>query len=172
MRHKEIEILIQKSLDHETNGEEERTLQLHLSRCPTCRQFYRELMQTEQALTGLIEFYPRQDFDDRVLRKLGLARSLVWAKAAVVLAGAWFGSVLFLLFSPLTEEFFGRVLTSVPALARSIGKIQFAISTFSHVLIPFTKDFNYAFPIIALVFTVLLLYFFSRTTKKEVICRA
>lgn len=172
MRHKEIEILIQKSLDRETDEEEEKTLQFHLSRCPACRQLYQELIQTEQALTGLVEFFPRQDFDDRVLRKLGLVKSLVWAKAAMVLAGAWFGSLLVLVFSPITKEVFSRVLTSVPTLVRLFEKIQFTLSTFSHVLTPFTKNLNYSFPIIALVFTILLLYFFSRTVKKEVLCRA
>lgn len=171
MRHKEIEILIQKSLDHETNQKEERTLQLHLSHCPVCRQFYQELVQTEQALIGLIEFYPQQDFDDRVLRKLGLVTSLIWAKAAMALIGAWFGSTLFLVFSPLTGEFFSRVLTSIPALVRLLDKAQLVLSSFSHILIPFTKNLNYSFPIVALVFTFLLLYLFGRTIKKEVVCR-
>ncbi len=172
MRHKEIEILIQKSLDHETDREEERILRLHLSGCPACRQLYQELIQTEQALTGLVEFFPRQDFDDRVLRKLGLVRSLVWAKATVALAGAWFGSLLFLLFSPLTKGLFNRVLTSIPALVRLFDKVQLVLSSFSHILTPFTKNLNYSFPIIALVFTIILLYFFDRTMKKEVVCRA
>lgn len=172
MRHRKIEILIQKSLDHETNGEEERTLQLHLSHCPACRQLYQELVQTEQVLIGLIEFYPRQDFDDRVLRKLGLVRSLVWAKVAMALVCAWFGSALFLVFSPLTGEFFSRVLTSIPALVRLLDKVRLVFSSFSHILIPFTKNLNYSFPIVALVFTFLLLYFFGRTIKKEVVCRA
>lgn len=163
MRHREIEILIQKSLDHETNGEEERTLQLHLSHCPACQQLYQELIQTEQALAGLIEFYPRQDFDDRVLRKLGLVRSLVWAKTAMVLVGAWFGSTLFLVFSPLTRGLSNRLLTSIPALVRLLDKAQLVLSSFGHILKPFAKNLNYSFPIVALVFTFLLLYFFGRT---------
>ncbi|MDO9575691.1 MAG: zf-HC2 domain-containing protein [bacterium] len=172
MRHREIEILIQKSLDHATNREEERILRLHLSGCPACRQFYQELVQTEQALAGLIEFYPRQDFDDRVLRKLGLVTSLVWAKAAMVLIGAWFGSTLFLVFSPLTKGLFNRVLTSIPALVRLLDKAQLVLSSFSHILKPFAKNLNYSFPIIAFMFAILLVYFFGRTIKKEVVCRS
>ncbi|MEA3432311.1 MAG: hypothetical protein U9R01_06530 [candidate division WOR-3 bacterium] len=172
MRHKEIEILIQKSLDHETNQKEERTLQLHLSHCLACQQLYQELIQTEQALTELVEFFPQQDFDDRVLRKLGLVRSLVWAKAAMVLIGAWFGSTLFLVFSPLTRGLPNRVLTSIPALLRLLDKAQLVLSSFSHILKPFAKNLNYSLPIIAFMFAILLVYFFNRTIKKEIVCRA
>ncbi len=173
MRHNEFEILIQKSLDGEIGEEEDRILQLHLSDCYHCRQLYNELVQMEHTLDELIEFYPRRDFDTRVLKSLGFYRSLVWARAAMILIGSWFASFLFWIFSPITKGVFGRVLTSVPAIVRLFGKIQYVLSTLERALMPLAKNpLNFTLPIIGIIFSIGFMYLFAKTIRKEVLCRA
>jgi len=163
MKHKEIERLIQKSLDRETSAEEEKSLHLHLSRCPDCQQFYQELVQTGQAMNTLIEFFPQYGFNDRVLKKIGFRRAFAWSKAAAVFAGIWLTSFLFIIFSPLPNEILSRALTSTPALIRLFDKIELVISSLSHTLLPFVKSsLNSSLLIAGLIFSIFLIYFFSK----------
>ncbi|MGB3341840.1 MAG: hypothetical protein WBB37_10210 [bacterium] len=164
MKHNNIERLIQKSLDFETNVEEERFLHSHLSQCKECHRFYQEMVQTQKALFGLIEYYPQHDFNDRVLKKLGFRKIFAWTKTIKVFAGAWLASILFLAFSPLPGKLINQILTSAPALARIISKGEVIISSLSHVFMPFAKNsFDITWPVIGLLFSVIITYFFSKT---------
>ncbi len=172
MKHKEIERLIQKSLDHETNSKEEKTLQFHLSCCEDCRQVYRELVQIEQNLGELIEFYPRHDFNDRVLRELGFQKSPVWRKVAVVFASSWLASVLFLIFTPWLGGMITNLLTSAPTFVRIFNKIHLIATSFSQFLTPLAKGFfDPTYPVIGLIFSIIFIYFFSKTLSKEAKCK-
>ncbi len=173
MRHDEFKILIQKSLDGETTSEEERNLRLHLNQCPRCNYLYNQLIQTENALGGIIEYYPRQDFEMRVLKRLGFYRVRVWARAAVVVAGMWLASLLSLFFTPIGGRLFTRTLTSVPAAVRFFGNLQFILATISSVFAPLARDPEiYILPIIGVMCVISFIFIFGKTIRKEVVCRA
>lgn len=172
-KHKEIERLIQKRLDRETCAEEERILNLHLAECADCQRIYQELSQIEQELAGLIEFFPGYDFNDRLLRKLDVKKSSVWAKAAMVLAGVWLASFLFLAFSPLSKNILNRILFSMPDFMRVFDKTKMILLTITQVLTPLAKNFvNPLAPLAGLILIVAMFYLFSKTVKKEAKCRA
>ena len=163
MKHKNIEILIQKTLDREVDAEEKKLLHDHLAECTGCRQLYEELTCIEQ-VHGLIEYYPQHHFNDRVLKRLGFRKIFAWTKTIRVFAGAWLASILFLAFSPLPGKLINQILTSAPALARIISKGEVIISSLSHVFIPFAKNsFDITWPVIGLLFSVIITYFFSKT---------
>lgn len=173
MRHDDFKILIQKSLDRETTPEEERVLKLHLTECTHCNILYNQLVQTEHALDGLIEFYPKQDFEMRVLKRLGFYRVRVWARAAVVVAGMWLASLLSLFFTPIGGRLFTRTLTSVPAVVRFFGNLQFILATISNVFAPLSRDPEiYILPIIGVMCVISFIFIFGKTIRKEVTCRA
>jgi anti-sigma factor RsiW len=173
IRHEDIERLIQKVLDREATVEEKKVLNLHLSECSDCKIFYQELIQTEQALFGLVEFYPRADFNDRVLSKLGLRKSPVWARAAAVFASGWVASMLFLVFSPWPREIITKTLVSTPAMVRFFDKIQIIITTLSHIVTPFAKGlFNPTLPALGLILSVILFYLFGKSLRRETKCTA
>jgi predicted anti-sigma-YlaC factor YlaD len=173
IRHEDIERLIQKVLEREATAEEKKVLSLHLSECANCKMLYQELMQTEQALFGLVELYPRADFNDRVLRKIGFRKSPVWARAAVVFGAAWLGSMMFLVFSPFTREIFNRVLTSTPALIRFFDKVRLIVTTLGHTLTPLVKNsFNPTAPILGLILSIFIFFLLSKTLRKESKCTA
>jgi len=173
MKHKNIERLIQKLLDFETNAEEEKVLHAHLSQCKECHRFYQEMVQTQQALCGLTELYPEPGFNDRVLKKLGFRKTFAWSKAAIIFASTWLASFLFLVFSPLPGKLFNEILTSVPALMRFFDKVELVVSSLSHALMPFAKgSINVAQPVIGLIFSILLIYLLGKTLHKEVKCKA
>jgi hypothetical protein len=163
MKHKDIEKLIQKSLDFETNAEDEKRLHLHLSDCEECQGFYQELVQTRQALDRLIEFYPRHGFNDRVLRKLGFKRVFAWGKPALVLAGLWLASILAFILSPIPKNLLNRILFSTPALLRLVDNARLIISSMSQMLEPLAKvSINSSFLIFGLIFSIILFYFFGK----------
>ena len=163
MKHKNIEILIQKSLDFETNAQEEKILHAHLSQCDQCQRFYQEMVQTQKALYGLTEFYPEHGFNERLLKKLGFRRIFAWTKTAKVFAGAWLASILLLAFSPLPGKAINQILTSAPALLRIVNTGKVIISSLSHVAMPFAKNsFDIVWPIIGLVSSIIITYFFSK----------
>jgi len=171
MIHKEIERLIQKRLDGKTTVEEEHEILLHLSLCAECQQFYQELVQITDAVGGVIEFFPSHNFNERVLKKLGIKKSSPWPKVATAFAGAWLGSLLFLLFSPLTKILLGKGLTSIPAFMHLLNKIVLALTSLGHFIMPFVeKSFKSPATAIGLIFTVFIIYFFGRMLKKEAKC--
>lgn len=171
LKHEEIERLIQKSLDREATVEEEKRLQLHLSGCANCRELYSELTQFINEMDQRIEFFPSPDFNERVLRKLGFGKSLVWARAAAVFATGWLASLLFLVFSPWSREIIARAMVSTPAIARFFDKVQLVVNTLRHILAPLAKTLcNPTLPAFGLILSIILFYLFSRTLRKETKC--
>lgn len=163
MKHKNIEILIQKRLDRDINAEEEKSLNDHIEKCTDCSQLYEKMAYNEQ-ISELIEYYPQHGFNDRILKKLGFRKIFAWSKTAKVFAGAWLASILFLAFSPLPGKLLNQILTSAPALARIMGKGQVILSSLGHVIIPFIKNsFDITWPVIGLVFSIIITYLFSKT---------
>lgn len=172
MKHKKIENLIQRLLDREADAEEKRLLQHHLSQCEECRQFHQEMVQTEQALGGLIEFFPRQGFNDRLLKKLGFRRRVLWKRVAPVFAGAWVASLLVLILSPWPSRLMSQGITSVPAVVRFVDKIELIVSALSHIVMPFAKgSVTVVYPIIGLIFSIFMFYFLGKTLQKEAKCK-
>jgi anti-sigma factor RsiW len=173
MKHKNIEILIQKLLDREISPDEERLLHGHLTECQDCRQLYEEYLKTEQSLGNLIELFPGYDFNQRVMSRLALGRSFAWTKAVRAFAGAWVVSLLFLLFVPFTNKLSANLLTSAPALVRTVNKIGIIINSLGHTLLPFARiSINPLYPAIGLVFSIILVYIFGKVVKKEVVCNS
>ena len=174
LKHEEIERLIQKSLDREATVEEEKMLQLHLSGCADCRELYSELTQFIKQMDEKVEFFPSPDFNERVLirlRRIGFGKSLVWARAAAVVAAGWLASFLFLVFSPWTREVITRAMVSTPAIVRFFDKVQLVVNTLRHILTPFVKNLcDPTLPAFGLILSIILFYLFSRTLRKETKC--
>jgi predicted anti-sigma-YlaC factor YlaD len=163
MKHKDIEKLIQKSLDRETTQEEEHTLRSHLSRCHDCQEQYEAFCMTSQMVGELIELFPHPGFNARLLKKLALKRARQWTKAALVFSAAWIGSLVCVVLSPLPRQFMNWVLTSVPGVVRLVDEIQLIVSSLSHTLLPVLKiSLNVSFPVIGVILSILLFYFFGK----------
>jgi hypothetical protein len=173
MKHKKIEKLIQKLLDREANTDEQKSLQYHLSQCEECRQFYQEMVKTEQALGGLTEVYPQPGFNDRILKGLGFRRRVLWKRVAPVFAGAWIASVLVVLLSPWPGLILNHLLTAVPAAVRLLDKGGLIVTSMSHMLMPFAKgSVTAVYPILGLILSILMFYFLGKTLQKEAKCKA
>ncbi len=172
MKHKRIENLIQKALDREISENEEKALHAHLAQCPSCRQFHAEMMQTEDALSTLVEVFPHHDFNDRVLRNLGFRRAFSWKKIVPAGAAAWLASVLALALLPWPQALIRKVATSVPGVVRFVDSAAVVITSLSDVLVPFAKStFNLQYGIFGLIMMILSLFAFSRLVKKEAQCK-
>lgn len=172
MKHKRIENLIQKALDREISENEEKTLHAHLAQCPGCRQFHAEMMQTEGALSTLVEVFPHHDFNDRVLRKLGFRRAFSLKKLVPAGVAAWVASVLALALLPWPQALVRKAATSVPDIVRFVDRAGVVLASFSNVLVPFAKStFNLQYGIFGLIMMILSLFAFSRLVKKEAQCK-
>lgn len=168
MKHKAFKDLIQKLLDRDVTPEEMGLLNSHLADCNDCRAYHFELQEANTALVSLVEFFPRQGFNDLVLSKVGMKRSYIWTKAAAVVAMAWLGSLAVILLSPWPKELSGRFLISVPVLLDLFNKVEVILASLSRIVVPFARgSFNWLYPGIALVFGLCVLYFFGRLVKKE-----
>lgn len=164
MKHKDIEKLIQKSLDRETTQEQEKMLHSHLSRCHACQELHRELALSSQMVVELVELFPEPGFNERVLRKIAVKKARVWTKAAIVFASVWLSSLVFFAFLPLPREMFNRMLTSTPALVRLYDNIQLIISSLSHTIMPVLKiSLNSSLPVMGLILSIMLFYFLGKT---------
>ncbi|MGD9380189.1 MAG: zf-HC2 domain-containing protein [candidate division WOR-3 bacterium] len=173
MKHKEIEKLIQKSLDREINRAEQHKLEEHLAQCPHCRQFSQQMVQVNRGLNRLTEFYPRSDFNARVLAKLGFKRRFAWARAGMVFAGSWVAAVLFFAYSSLPEQIFSHIATSIPAAMRFFDQVGLVIASLTQVLSPAVKSsLSSLNPVVGLVFSIVFIYFLGRALQKEVKCKA
>jgi len=117
--------------------------------------------------------FPEPGFNDRVLRKLGFKKAYARTRAALIFAGAWLGSVLFLLLSPLPKQIFDQSLTTVPAIMRFLGNIELVLSSVAQLLAPLTKvSINFLYPLIGLILSISLFYGFGKIIKKETRCKA
>jgi predicted anti-sigma-YlaC factor YlaD len=163
MKHKDIEKLIQKSLDRETTQEEEHILRSHLSRCHDCQEQYEAFYLTSQMVGELIELFPQPGFNTRLLRKLAVKKARVWTKAALIFSAAWIGSLVFMILSPLPHQCMNWMLTSAPGVLRLVDEIQLIVSSVSHTLLPILKiSLNLSFPIVSVILSILLFYFFGK----------
>lgn len=173
MKHKEIERLIQKRLDRELQIDEKRILDKHLAQCPDCALLSQQMMQTNDALHALVEYFPQADFNTRLLARLGLSRRLAWTKAAFALMGSWFAVLLFLAYSSLPNQILRYLATKVPTLIRLSREIELVVSSLSQVFTPVIKNaLSTANPVIGLVFSILFFYFLGTLLQKEAKCKA
>lgn len=173
MKHKDIERLIQKKLDREIGVDEKRKLDKHLAKCAECALFYQEMMQATKQIRELTEFYPQAGFNARVLAKLGLRRKYAWSKAAYVFAGGWLAAILFFVYSPIPNQVFSHIATSIPALIRLYDKVELVVASFTQVLSPIIKgSFTTLNPLVGLVFSIMFVYFLGKALQKEVKCKA
>jgi hypothetical protein len=139
------------------------TLQLHLSQCPDCQALYDELFSVEHSIVNLTQLVPNHDFNNRVMMKIGTKRSFTKAKVGIGIGIAWLCSFLFIVFSPLSRDVFGRILTAFPSIMRLVNKIEITINTLGHILSPIAKSqFNPIMALVGLVFSIGLFYLFSK----------
>lgn len=170
MKHKNIENLIQKQLDREITPEESEVLQEHLSSCPDCRSVCRQHLSAEKEIVSMVEIFPRHDFNQRVLRQLGLTKQLSWHRFIPVAAGAWFAASLGV--CAILTVLFGRtvlakIVTGIPDVIRLVGKVRVVADALGHVLIPFLRLAPNPFYLpVALVFGLFMFFFFSRVVPK------
>jgi hypothetical protein len=74
MKCQQADNLIQRSLDHDLDESEERTLQTHLAHCPACAQFYASMRALSLGLENLPQVEPPYSIVDSIMPKLaGLA---------------------------------------------------------------------------------------------------
>ena len=172
MKHKEIERLIQKRLDREINHTEQRKMDNHLAQCPDCRRFCQQMMQTGKVLGELTQSYPKSDFNARVIARLGLKRRFAWTKAGIAFAGSWIAALLFFAYSPLPQQVFSRIATSIPTIMRLFDKTELVISSLAQVLSPAVKSsLSTLNPVVGLVISILFIYFLGKALQKEVKCK-
>ncbi len=124
MKHQAVEKLIQKRLDQEITSDEEAYLFQHLKECAKCQAYYLEMERIKNGVAGLIEFFPRVDFNTRVLVKIGIRRSKIWSRVVPAFAGLYLAGLLILLFSPLLNLLLSKVLLSLPGIFKVFDKIR------------------------------------------------
>jgi len=166
-------------MDKEASDAEIRVLNLHLSQCPECDELYHQLCQIEKGINLIIEFFPKHDFNQRVMAELGYApekvtiqKPFAWKKLTAVLSGAWIISVIGFLVSPLPKILLSKTLVSTPALVNIFEKVSILFTGIKEVFAPFIKaGFRPLFPITGAVVTLITVYMLSKTTKnKEETC--
>ncbi len=162
MKHKDIEKLIQKSLDREITSQERAILHFHLKQCEDCNRLYQDLTQTGQSLDRLIEFFPQPGFNEQILRKINVKQRPSWAKAATVLAGAWLSMVAFLLLSPLPRQAYSQIMVAVPSLVRILNKFEIIINIAESLIAACKVSFDPTFPALGLISSILLFCLFGR----------
>lgn len=173
MKHKEIERLIQKKLDHEIDSVELSKLEQHLAQCPHCMRFAEQMMQVSRGLNQLNEFFPRPDFNARVIAQLGIKKRFAWARAGMVFAGSWVAAALFFAYSSLPQQIFSHITTSIPSVIRFFEQVELVFSSLTQVLSPAVKaSISTLNPIAGLVFSIIFIYFLGKALQKEVKCKA
>ena len=173
MKHKEIERLIHKRLDREISATEQKALDKHLARCSDCLRFEQQMMQTAKGLSELTEFFPRAAFNARVLASLGIRRRFAWTKVGIAFAGSWVAAMLFFAYSPLPQQIFSRIVTSIPMIMKFFDRVGLVISSMTQVLSPAVKNsISNLNPVVGLVFSILFIYFLGRVLQKEAKCKA
>jgi len=131
------------------------------------------MMETTKDLHELTEFYPQSGFNARVIAQLGLKRRFAWTRAAIVFAFSWVASILFFAYSPLPEQVFSYIATSIPTIMRFFDKAGLVVSSLTQVLSPAVKtSLSSLDPVVGLVFSIAFIYFLGRALQKEVKCKA
>jgi len=171
MRHINIENLIQKYLDRAITGEESKVLKAHLHSCPECRALYQAMVQMQDSVAGLVEIFPRHDFNGRVLRELSLKKAPAWKKAVPAVAGAWFTvslAVCLTMVVLLGRGLLARLLVSVPRLFKLFGNVRIVIDALGHFLQPLARSAPSPLYVPAvLVFAVFMFFVMSRLVQKQ-----
>ncbi|MEO0126599.1 MAG: zf-HC2 domain-containing protein [candidate division WOR-3 bacterium] len=124
MRHEEIERLIHKRLDKEITTEEEKELFEHIRRCSQCREFYLEMERIKQDIFNLTEFFPRVDFNTRIISAIKVRRHIPWYKAIPAFGGIYLIGLTILLFTPLPNYLFSKLILTLPWIIRIFDKIK------------------------------------------------
>ncbi len=123
MRHKDIELLIQKKLDREMTEDEEVILFKHLNQCRECQIYYQEMEKIKEDLLNLNEFFPETDFNARMFARISIRRQKTWQKLVPAFVGLYFASLLILVLSPLLNYLFGRGLLALPEIFKILEKV-------------------------------------------------
>jgi predicted anti-sigma-YlaC factor YlaD len=173
MRHKDIERLIQLSLDGELDTDDSDRLNKHLAQCSECAMFYQELSQTTRLVRQLHEIHPQADFNVRILARLGAKKRFAWSKAGIALTGGWIAALVFLCYSTVPAQILGWLTTSFPSIVRFTEKVGLVFESFAQVITPVLKSaLSNANPFVGLVFSILFVYFLGKALQKEVKCKA
>ncbi len=170
MKHTDIENLIQKQLDREITPEESKVLQDHLISCPDCRALCSDFVRTTEQISGLVEIFPRQDFSERVLRRLGLRKQPALTKLIPAAAGTWFAAsltaclTLIILFG---RPVLAKLFMGIPDAVRLIGKAQTVFDGLAHMVGPLVRLApSPLYAAVALVFGLFMFFFFGRLAQK------
>lgn len=128
MRHRKIEMLIQKRLDREITKEEEEQFFRHLNGCPECYAYFGEMEKIHTGIKNLTEFFPGPNFNGMVLARLGIKKAKILRRLIPVFGGLYIASLLILLFSPIFNFALSEVILSVPKLMDFWKKIDSIIN--------------------------------------------
>ena len=173
MKHKYIEKLIQRQLDHEISPDQERALNEHIAECKDCREFYEEMINTCIGLETIPDLYPMPGFNDRIMKEFGWYARSAFKKLAALGSALWFATLItaLIMFSPV--NIISSLLKRIPAVLHFARSVDTVLNTFNHFFAPLLKNsFNpslIAFGSILCLLTTILL---SRIVKKEVTCTA
>ncbi|MEO0129619.1 MAG: hypothetical protein ABIL02_05215 [candidate division WOR-3 bacterium] len=166
MGHKEIEGLIQKRMDREITKDEEILLFQHLKKCKECQDYYLEMERVKDEIASLIEFFPGQDFNARVLNKIGVKKSKLLRRLMPVFIGLYLASLILLLFSPLVNYLSSKILLATPDIFHILDKIKPIGNGILLLASSFIK-LNLEQIFIGLLLTIVVFYAFIRGVKKE-----
>lgn len=172
MKHSNIENLIQKQLDREITPEESKVLREHLTSCPDCRALCSEYVSTTKQISAMIEIFPRHDFNQRVLRRLGLKKQPALTRLIPIAAGTWFAASLTACLTLIV--LFGRpvlakLFMGIPDVVRLIGKAQIVFDGLAHMVAPLVRLApSPLYAPVALVFGLLMFLFLGRLVQKPI----
>lgn len=166
MRHKEIEELIQKRLDKEITPDEEILLFNHIRECADCNTYYLEMEMVKDGIYGMIEFFPRADFNERILKHIRVKREKIWQRFVPAFLGIYLAGLAVLLFSPVLHYLLSKLLFATPGVIYLLDKAK-VIGNGLILLIP--SQFNIGLPYIltGFVLCVFVFYIFNRILKTD-----
>ncbi|MEO0183755.1 MAG: zf-HC2 domain-containing protein [candidate division WOR-3 bacterium] len=169
MRHKKILDLIEKKLDREITQEELVKLNEHLKECPQCLNYYNEMEDLCQDIFELTEFFPRIDFNDRVLLTLNIRRK-AWYKLVPILGFVYLSGLVILVLTPIGHRSLASVLHFSFWVFKIFGKIKPIAIELSNIVIHFSR-FHFLTFVYIFISVIILFYFFGKIFKeKEALC--
>jgi hypothetical protein len=165
MRHKEIEILIHKKLDREITIEEERMLYDHLNKCADCKEYYLGMEFVQKELLNLTEYFPEGDLNERILSKIRVVKPKVLEKLVPVFWAVYLCTLVSLIFSPIPNRIFSKVLFILPGAVGVLEKIKSIRNGMGLLIVSFLKmnEFEILF---ALFISLILFYTIGRIQDK------